>query len=172
MELIETISKNGLVDLIDNLVKIQRDNEYKKLLDFEVSEQLDQSIIDLGIHYQMLKRRKMMDPMSPRMQSIKPKNLFFHVKSQIQLPREPFQLKRQQSKSHLVSSSQVASEEDPHKKIPSIQAFNTNQEVQHGQQQHQQAMQINHSQTRRTMASNRIDNVIALNRGKSLNNFS
>ena len=57
-ELIETISSNGVVDLIDSLVKFQRDNEYKNLLDSVVSERLDQCILDLGLLYQMFKRRK------------------------------------------------------------------------------------------------------------------
>ena len=86
-DLLEAISSNGLVDLIDNLVKFQRDNEYKNLLDTEVGEKLEQCILDLGIQYQMLKKRKAQNgislPSHRDQRKAKSTNLFLKVKSRI-----------------------------------------------------------------------------------------
>lgn len=85
-DLIESISSNGVVDLIDSLVKFQRDNEYKKLLDAVVSERLDQCIVDLGIQYQMQKRRKNVVAQPTGQRSIsknKSSKLFMKAKNQI-----------------------------------------------------------------------------------------
>lgn len=38
MDLIEAISRNGVVDLLDSLIKLRRENEYRQLLDFEVAD--------------------------------------------------------------------------------------------------------------------------------------